>query len=346
MTSSDASIATQTAAAAITESTDDLANGLAVAFTRVLRGAGLTVPIGSVLAFTEALAEVGFGQRDSVYWAGRATLVRKPEDIGLYDRAFKVFWDRRQPGPTEEQPPPVKITIAIDSGEDEDKESGDDDAEPNDDPTIQLRFSMAEVLRNKDFAAYDTEELALAHELMSKLRLVGEPRPSRRLVNAKRSGAQPDLRRTVRAAIKAGGEPIKRHHREPGERLRRLVLLLDVSGSMEPYARALLRFVHAAVAGRQRVEAFTIGTRLTRVTRELTSRDPEVQRRLGRSRHGARSDRRDPVRRVGSRQPRGTRRADGPAQPDRPSGRVGQSPQGHARLCPAGPRNGGGAPLC
>jgi uncharacterized protein with von Willebrand factor type A (vWA) domain len=84
------------------------------------------------------------------------------------------------------------------------------------------------------------------------------------------------MRRTVRAAIRAGGEPIERHHREHSTRLRRLVLLLDVSGSMEPYARALLRFVHAAVAGRQKVEAFTLGTQLTRVTRELGSRDPDV----------------------------------------------------------------------
>jgi uncharacterized protein with von Willebrand factor type A (vWA) domain len=79
----------------------------------------------------------------------------------------------------------------------------------------------------------------------------------------------------LRSAIGAGGEPIRRHWREPGDRLRRLVLLLDVSGSMEPYARAMLRFVHAAVAGRQRVEAFSLGTRLTRVTKELHSRDPD-----------------------------------------------------------------------
>ena len=90
-----------------------------------------------------------------------------------------------------------------------------------------------------------------------------------------RHGRTPDLRRTVHAALRAGGEPIDRRWREPGERLRRLVLLLDVSGSMEPYARALLRFVHAAVAGRQRVEAFALGTRLTRVTRELSGRDPD-----------------------------------------------------------------------
>ena len=80
----------------------------------------------------------------------------------------------------------------------------------------------------------------------------------------------------MRAAIRSGGEPIERHFRAPSTRLRRLVLVLDVSGSMEPYARALLRFVHAAVAGRQKVEAFALGTRLTRITRELNSRDPDI----------------------------------------------------------------------
>ena len=86
----------------------------------------------------------------------------------------------------------------------------------------------------------------------------------------------PDIRRTVRSAIRAGGEPIERHPLGTDPTPARFVLLLDVSGSMEPYARALLRFVHAAVAGRQQVEAFALGTRLTRITRELTSRDPDI----------------------------------------------------------------------
>ena len=111
---------------------------------------------------------------------------------------------------------------------------------------------------------------------MSDLRLVGSPRASLRLQPTARATRRPDIRQTVRASMRAGGEPVRRHFREPTTRLRRLVLVLDVSGSMEPYARALLRFVHAAVAGRQKVEAFALGTRLTRVTRELTSRDPDV----------------------------------------------------------------------
>lgn len=255
---------------------DDRVGPIVVAFTRVLRGAGLRVPIGSSLAFAEALGAVGVARRDGVYWAGRATLVRRPEDIGIYDRAFAVFWEQRRAIIAGAEPEPLKITITVDSDDEDEDDPDDGEADtPDDQPTIHLRFSAVEVLRHKDFAAYDDDELRLAQELMSRLRLVGEPRPSRRHVPVRSGGDIPDLRRTFHAALKAGGEPIRRHYREQGQRLRRLVLLLDVSGSMEPYARALLRFVHAAVAGRQRVEAFTIGTRLTRVTRELGSRDPD-----------------------------------------------------------------------
>ena len=108
---------------------------------------------------------------------------------------------------------------------------------------------------------------------MRQLRFVGSPRRSLRLTPTPRSGSRLDLRRTVRSALAADGEPIRQHFRRRSSRPRRLVLLLDVSGSMEPYARALIRFAHAAVAGRQRVEVFAVGTRLTRITRELARRD-------------------------------------------------------------------------
>ncbi len=246
---------------------------LAIGYARVLRGLGLAVPIGSVLDFVESVGLLGIDSRDAVYWAARSTLVRKPEDLGVFDRAFAVFWEqRRGSGVVEEPEEPLKITIAID---DEDGDGSDaDSAEPNDEPTLQLRFSTTEVLRQKDFASYSEDELELAQSLMTDLRFAGPPRASFRTQRSNR-GQNPDIRATIRASLRAGGEPIERKWREPGERMRRLVLLLDVSGSMEPYARGMLRFVHAAVAGRQRVEAFALGTRLTRVTRELSSRDPD-----------------------------------------------------------------------
>ncbi len=247
---------------------------LAVAFARVLRRLGLAVPIGSVIDFSEALGLLGVQQRNGVYWAARSTLVRRPEDLGLFDRAFAVFWERRSGSGADhvDDDEPIKITIAVDDGDEQADPPGQ--AEAGDEPTIQLRFSATETLRNKDFASYDDDELELAQELMTSLRFAGPPRRSYRSRPA-RNGRQHDLRATVRDSLSAGGEPIRRHWREPGDRLRRLVLLLDVSGSMEPYARGMLRFVHAAVAGRQRVEAFAMGTRLTRVTRELSSRDPD-----------------------------------------------------------------------
>ena len=186
-----------------------------------------------------------------------------------------MFWEHVQAGDLELiEDDPIELTLAIDD-DSLDGDDGPDDAEGSDNPVIELRFSSTEVLRQKDFSDYSADELVEAHQLMSRLRLVGSPRRSLRLTNSATRTNRPDLRRTVRAAMRAGGEPVRRHHLTPSTRHRRLVLLLDVSGSMEPYARALIRFVHAAVAGRQKVEAFALGTRLTRLTRELSSRDPD-----------------------------------------------------------------------
>jgi uncharacterized protein with von Willebrand factor type A (vWA) domain len=244
---------------------------IAVGFCRVLRGVGLPTPLGSVLLFVEALGRTGVESRDSVYWSARATLVRRPEDFSLFDRAFSVFWTQRHElEPTDDEIQHVTLLVDTDGDEGSDDKG---EADSLDDDSIALRFSAVETLRHKDFARYTPSELSEAQDLMSRLRLAGSPRESFRFV--KGSSSRPDLRRTVRASLATGGEPIRRHWLEPDQRLRRLVLLLDVSGSMEPYSRALVRFVQAAVAGRQKVEAFAIGTRLTRVTRELSHRDPD-----------------------------------------------------------------------
>jgi len=252
----------------------DLADGAAVAFARVLRGVGLAVPVGSTIAFARALAEVGIDHRTSVYWAGRATLVHRPEDIGRYNAAFAAFWDGRTMFGSGGQEPPVHFSIALDDGS-ESAAADDEPAAPTG-PTLVVRYSPREILRHKDFAAYTHAELDEARRLMADLRLAGALRRSRRPRRSRRIGVRPDVRRTVRRALRTGGEPVQRAWTEPGTRARRLVLLCDVSGSMEPYSRALLRFVHAAVIGRQRVEAFALGTRLTRITRELASHDPDA----------------------------------------------------------------------
>ena len=249
------------------------AEELAVLFTRALRRAGLTPPLGAVVGFVAALGEVGIGRRSSVYWAGRATLVHRPEDIAIFDQVFRVFFLGNAVMP-DQRLPPEELLIAFDEPEDRDDPQGDQDDSEGD--ILQVRYSASEVLRNKDFALCSVAELEEARKLMSHIRLSGARRRSRRWRRAKSKQTRLDLRRTVRHALRADGETIRRAHLRHGDRPRRLVLLIDISGSMEAYARALVRFLHTAVVGRTKVDAFAIGTRLTRLTRELSTRDPDL----------------------------------------------------------------------
>ena len=246
----------------------------AVAFGRLLRGVGLEVPVSRVMSFVEALGLLGLQSRQDVYWAGRSTLVSDPQDLVAFDRAFAVFWEGKSASGIVVELPPISVTLATDTTEDE-----ADHPEPVETPagpTLRVRYSALETLREKDFAECSDSELNELQRLMMDLRFTSTTRPSRRRISSKHRTRLPDLRRTVRRALVTGGEPIHREFLEMDRRPRRLVLLLDVSGSMEPYARALVRFAHATVVGRTRVEAFAIGTRLTRITRELSSRDPDA----------------------------------------------------------------------
>ena len=251
------------------------AHKMAVTFARILRGAGVDVPLDSVIVFVNSLSHIGLENRDDVYWAAYATLIRRHEDTPIFDRAFAIFWDQLiAVDTTTYEQQTESVTLLIDSEQDNDDDSHAEQIE-EDENTIALRFSSVETLREKDFAAYSDTELREAEQFMSSLRLAGPPKRSVRLQKTNRKGSRQDIRRTMRAVLRNDGEPIERYWREPSTKLRRLVVLLDISGSMDPYARALLRFMHAAVVGRQRVEAFTLGTRLTRITRELANRDPD-----------------------------------------------------------------------
>jgi uncharacterized protein with von Willebrand factor type A (vWA) domain len=245
-----------------------------VRFVRVLRALGVDASADSTVAYAEALAAVGVGARAPVYWAGRATLVHRPEDVPSYDRAFAAVWEHGVVETDAERDAVAPVALALDSPEPDAAADGDTDG-----PVQAVRWSPIEVLRERDFARYTSAEFDEARRAMRDLRLAGALRRSRRLRRVARprgSRARPDLRRTVRASLRAGGEPLARSFLGPGQRPRRVVLLCDVSGSMEPYARALVRFLHVAVAGGARVEAFALGTRLTRLTRELSTRDPDA----------------------------------------------------------------------
>src|SRR5690348_7128593 len=158
------------------------ADRMVVAFARLLRARGLEVPVGATLVFGEALARVGMDRRDSVYWAARATLVRAPEDIEAFDEAFDAFWLGRT-SPTGQPAALVSLTLAHDapdgpSGEDHEA----DDDEDSVGPQLTVRWSRAEILRHRDFAAYTPDEFAEARRMMADLRLAGALRRSRRQV--------------------------------------------------------------------------------------------------------------------------------------------------------------------
>jgi hypothetical protein len=248
-----------------------------VTFANLLRGSGLDVPVGSAITFAKALGAVGLDDRDHVFWAGRATLVRRPEDRDIFDRVFAEFFeDRRSFVPRSS---PRSVMIELDSGEDEGAlaDTGEDQP-PSDEPTLSVRYSATELLRRLDFASYGASEWVQARRLIAELRAHAETRRSRRLRRSSRRHGSLDLPGTVRAALASDGEAINRAWRRPTERPRRLVYIVDISGSMQPYARAFLRFAHATVSARANgeTEIFVLGTRLTRITRALSWRDPDA----------------------------------------------------------------------
>jgi uncharacterized protein len=254
--------------------------GVVVGFVWSLREAGLDVPTGATVAFVRALAAVGVERPERVYWAGRATLVRRPEDASAYDRVFAVYFGGA--APVVGEPVVRAVELQVDTEDDADADDGppdgDDEGEGEPDPDTQaLRWSRTEVLRHKDLAACTADELDEAHRLMADLRVHAALRRTRRRRPDPHGRGRLDLGRSVRRALRTGGEVLRPAATRPGERPRRLVVLLDVSGSMEPYSRALARWAHAAVAARRRgrVEAFALGTRVTRITPELSGHDPD-----------------------------------------------------------------------
>src|SRR5688500_16443114 len=170
-----------------------MGEALAVGFAAALRDAGLAVATGSVVSFARALEAVGLDRREGPYWAGRATLVHRPEDIPVYNATFDAWWLGGVPAPPADEVVDI-IPIALDNEDGADAPEG----ELTNDRTMVVRASPLEVLRMKDFAACTADELAEANALMADIRLTGALRRTRRLRPSRRRG-QLDLRRTVRA---------------------------------------------------------------------------------------------------------------------------------------------------
>ncbi|MBA2261120.1 MAG: VWA domain-containing protein, partial [Solirubrobacterales bacterium] len=244
------------------------------ALAEELRNEGVTAGVDALLDAHRALAAVRAHEREDARLALRATLCAKRTDLAAFDEAFtKVFGH----GAPQDHPLSELGDVARSALPHVGLPPGAGDRQrPLDPQPVPAAYSEVETLRTRDFARLTDEELASTHALMARLARRGPQRRSRRTRPTRRRSHTPDLRRTLRASLRHAGEPIERRWRAPTTRRRPLVLVCDVSGSMAPYARALLRYVQACVAARRRVEAFAFGTRLTRVTRELAGRDPDA----------------------------------------------------------------------
>jgi len=251
-------------------------SGPLAALAGALRARGVRVGIGELLAAHRALAAVEPASREQAYFALRATLCSGRADFAPFASAFaEVFGARRTAHDPHEaleglaraaigQVAMPAVTQAAELELELELEA------------VPASWSDEELLREKDFAHYTDAERAAVRGLLARLALRAPTRRSRRTRPSRRRGELPDLRATTRVSLRRGGELLERRWRRPVRRPRRLVLVLDVSGSMAPHARMLLQYVQACVAARGRVEAFAFGTRLTRITLELAGRDPDA----------------------------------------------------------------------
>ena len=237
-----------------------------VAFGRELRNQGLSVGPGRIVEFCKAARLL---TPFDLYWAGRVTLVGKSEEIPIYDRVFVQFFGTLENRQEEEESPIIEHP----SQEKEDVPGAEEAEETEGEPELVLA-SEVELLKEKSFSRCTDEELAQLAELMRRIRIAVPRRRTRRREMAKKGN--PDLRRTIRRSFRTGGEPIERSWYRRRTRRRRLILILDVSGSMAAFSRALLVFGHAALRADPRWEAFCFGTRLTRLTQSLKMTDPDT----------------------------------------------------------------------
>ena len=253
-------------------------------FARALRAAGIPVGPGGVLDALEALSVAHVGTRDDFYWTLHAVFVKRHEHTILFDQAFRIFFRKRgyiekliasmipqtlEPAAKSPAPGAQRIQEALFSGL---NERAQDQSEIEVD--ARLTVSDREVLQKKDFAQMTAAEIAAAKDAMARLTLSLDEVRTRRLTQNRR-GHLIDIRRTLRASMKAGGAVIDLKYLGPRLKEPPIVALLDISGSMSEYTRLFLHFLHAVTDARKRVTTFLFGTRLTNVTRAIRQRDPD-----------------------------------------------------------------------
>ena len=249
--------------------------GNLLVFGRLLRALGLDVHVGRLLDIADALQHVNLGARQDVYHTCRALLVHRRDDLATFDRAFDAFWRehhalvdplRQAPG---HEPGTFDQRASSPAFLESQEVTADADAADPSSHVLQT-WSDAPTLAHKDFAAFTQDEIAMARSAMDRLEWTPGQRRTRRWVRG--HGPRVDLRRALAHSVRTGGDVFKLPRQERRTRERPLVLLCDISGSMERYSRMLLHFAHAIGRRRRRVEVFVFSTALTRVTNQLRAR--------------------------------------------------------------------------
>lgn len=245
-----------------------------VGFVHVLRGRGVGAGSGETMTYLAAVDHLDPTRLEDLYWAGRTTLVTRREQLPAYEQAFRSYF-LGGPDPSTDE---VRTALRARAGAEgvldvplAERPEGDQQVE---EARLGLVASDVEVLRNRPFADCTPEELSTLRRIMQQVRLAPPVRRTRRHTPAPR-GRRPDLRRTVRDALRTHGDPARLHWRRRRVRPRPLVLVVDVSGSMADHSRAIVQFAHAARRASDRVEVFCFGTRLTRITPALQRRSPD-----------------------------------------------------------------------
>jgi uncharacterized protein with von Willebrand factor type A (vWA) domain len=257
--------------------TGDAILGHVVTFGRVLHEAGLEIGPGRVADSLRALDAVDLARQEDVYFALRQTLVSRQDELDLFDRAFGAWFLRAPVLPPVRSRSGAEVETRVGQAPTDRLRRREEDGEQEDetgDP-LELGASAQELLRDKDFSELTGDELRRLRELIARISRTRPQRHSRRRT-ADAHGDVLDVRRMIRRSLRAGGDPLDRPLRTRKEVPRKLVVLCDVSGSMDSYARALLLFLHAVVGTGRGVEAFAFGTRLSRLTSDLATRDPDA----------------------------------------------------------------------
>ncbi len=244
-----------------------------VEFGRALRSKGLSVGSGDILTYCSAMAPLDPTDLVDLYWAGRTTMIVRREDLPVYDEVFRAFF-LASDGPVQKMLK-IKAQAAAEAEAAFDIPAAEPSGKEQEEETLLgLMASNIETLKHRAFGECSDEELAAIRRIMARIKFTPPKRRTRR-TRTSSDGRRPDMRRTIRESMRTNGEMVALYWRRRRVRLRPLILILDVSGSMSDYSRALLQFAYSAKRASQKVEVFCFGTRLTQVTKPLQTRKPD-----------------------------------------------------------------------